>query len=104
METIRKSGDQPIMASAASSSPRCLNSFHLSFDRSRARRGCEPAPFRDRLQVRAEALRLLEKQDLLSRAWYVLEGQTFPDVFLRTADLMVSRRAAKGVDHEEATG
>lgn len=43
LEPIRQNGGEPIMPSAAPVSPRSLNSVHLSYDRSRARRGREPA-------------------------------------------------------------
>jgi hypothetical protein len=39
--------------------------------------------------VVAEALRLLSRPQLPSRAWYVLEGQSQPDVYLETPELLV---------------
>ncbi len=39
--------------------------------------------------IRDEALRLLEQADRSLPAWYVLEGPTYPDVFLRTDDAII---------------
>lgn len=40
-------------------------------------------------QVRDEALRLLRTPPPPSKAWYILEGPSYPDVFIKTADVIL---------------
>lgn len=40
-------------------------------------------------ETRSEALRLLQRETIPSRIWYILEGITYPDVWLRTERALI---------------
>jgi len=58
-------------------------------DRSKNTQLKREALLRKDLTVIKEALSLLEHPVLLDQAWYILEGPTYPDVYLETDNLVV---------------
>jgi len=69
---------------------------HPELLRREALRGCTPEVSRRREALingdgamRREAVALLERHPQMSRGWHILEGETYPDLYLETNDLVV---------------